>query len=73
MVDEPSSAGPKALSIGLLLFPNLTQLDLTGPHEVFVRAPRHDGSFDLEVARSGYRGERHGDNADDDLRDLPGA
>ncbi|MGK3141715.1 DJ-1/PfpI family protein [Pantoea sp. C2G6] len=27
------------LSIGLLLFPSLTQLDLTGPYEVFVRAP----------------------------------
>jgi cyclohexyl-isocyanide hydratase len=29
----------QALSIGLLLFPNLTQLDLTGPFEVFKRAP----------------------------------
>ncbi|WP_080894545.1 DJ-1/PfpI family protein, partial [Ralstonia solanacearum] len=28
-----------ALSIGLLLFPNLTQLDLTGPYEVFARIP----------------------------------
>ncbi|WKZ94757.1 DJ-1/PfpI family protein (plasmid) [Chimaeribacter arupi] len=27
------------LSIGFLLFPHLTQLDLTGPYEVFVRAP----------------------------------
>jgi cyclohexyl-isocyanide hydratase len=26
-------------SVGLLLFPNLTQLDLTGPFEVFNRAP----------------------------------
>jgi cyclohexyl-isocyanide hydratase len=26
-------------SIGLLLFPALTQLDLTGSYEVFVRAP----------------------------------
>lgn len=26
-------------SIGLLLFPALTQLDLTAPYEVFVRAP----------------------------------
>ncbi len=39
MVDDPSSAEPNAFSVGLLLFPNLTQLDLTGPHEVFVRAP----------------------------------
>lgn len=29
-----------AVSIGLLLFPQLTQLDLTGPYEVFVRAPQ---------------------------------
>lgn len=28
-----------SLSIGMLLFPQLTQLDLTGPYEVFVRAP----------------------------------
>ena len=39
MVDNPSAAEPQAFSVGLLLFPNLTQLDLTGPHEVFVRAP----------------------------------
>jgi cyclohexyl-isocyanide hydratase len=30
--DEP-------LAIGLLLFPGRTQLDLTGPYEVFARAP----------------------------------
>lgn len=28
-----------ALEIGLLLFPGLTQLDLTGPHEVFAQLP----------------------------------
>jgi len=27
------------ISIGMLLFPSLTQLDLTGPYEVFARAP----------------------------------
>ncbi|MEG3136090.1 DJ-1/PfpI family protein [Rouxiella sp. T17] len=27
------------ITIGLLLFPNLTQLDLTGPYEVFISAP----------------------------------
>lgn len=32
MADSPS------LSIGFLLFPGVTQLDLTGPYEVFVRA-----------------------------------
>src|SRR5262249_4089911 len=28
-----------ALSIGMILFPNFTQLDLTGPYEVFARMP----------------------------------
>jgi len=32
----PEPAGP---TIGLLLFPQLTQLDLTGPYEVFARIP----------------------------------
>jgi cyclohexyl-isocyanide hydratase len=27
------------LVIGMVLFPDLTQLDLTGPHEVFTRMP----------------------------------
>jgi cyclohexyl-isocyanide hydratase len=31
--------GSSDISIGLLLFPGLTQLDLTGPYEVFARAP----------------------------------
>lgn len=31
-----------SLSIGLLLFPKVTQLDLTGPYEVFARAPGAD-------------------------------
>ena len=26
-------------TIGMVLFPNLTQLDLTGPYEVFCRMP----------------------------------
>lgn len=30
------------LQIGLLLFPNLTQLDLTGPYEVFTKFPDAD-------------------------------
>lgn len=30
---------PRPLQIGLLLFPELTQLDLTGPWEVFARTP----------------------------------
>lgn len=32
-------ADSSSLSIGFLLFPGVTQLDLTGPYEVFVRAP----------------------------------
>lgn len=30
---------PASRAIGLLLFPKVTQLDLTGPYEVFARAP----------------------------------
>jgi cyclohexyl-isocyanide hydratase len=30
---------PSTLSVGMILFPNLTQLDLTGPYEVFARLP----------------------------------
>ncbi len=32
-------AHPDPFSVGLLLYPRLTQLDLTGPFEVFARAP----------------------------------
>jgi cyclohexyl-isocyanide hydratase len=35
LVDTLSASG--RIQIGLLLFPNLTQLDLTGPYEVFSR------------------------------------
>jgi len=31
--------GRPALNVGMVLFPNLTQLDLTGPYEVFARLP----------------------------------
>ncbi len=31
-----------SLRIGFLLFPNITQLDMTGPHEVFARMPGSD-------------------------------
>lgn len=33
------AATPGALSIGMVLYPNMTQLDLTGPYEVFARLP----------------------------------
>ncbi|MGV0104237.1 DJ-1/PfpI family protein [Nostoc sp. DSM 114167] len=29
-----------SLSIGIVLFPNVTQLDFTGPYEIFVRLPK---------------------------------
>src|SRR5262245_44092147 len=41
--------------IGLLLFPNITQLDLAGPYEVFSRMPRtsvHLVWKDTEPSRS---------------------
>jgi cyclohexyl-isocyanide hydratase len=31
---------PADVNVGLVLFPDLTQLDLTGPYEVFARLPR---------------------------------
>ena len=36
-MDPHSTSRP--LSIGMMLFPDLTQLDLTGPYEVFTRIP----------------------------------
>ena len=33
------SPSPASLTVGMLLFPKLTQLDLTGPYEVFARMP----------------------------------
>ena len=35
---EWSSSSP-ALSVGIVLFPNVTQLDVTGPYEIFARMP----------------------------------
>lgn len=35
----PAGMGSSPLTVGLLVFPDLTQLDLTGPYEVFSRAP----------------------------------
>jgi cyclohexyl-isocyanide hydratase len=37
-VQEPATSSH--FRVGLVLFPNLTQLDLTGPYEVFSRMPR---------------------------------
>ena len=30
---------PAPVTVGMVLFPDLTQLDLTGPYEVFARMP----------------------------------
>jgi cyclohexyl-isocyanide hydratase len=48
----PSSS---PLSVGMVLFPRLTQLDLAGPYEVFARMPRtqvHLIAASLEAVRS---------------------
>lgn len=48
-----------ALQIGFLLFPNLTQLDLTGPWEVFSKLPDaqcHLLAHDLQPVRSSSAG-----------------
>jgi cyclohexyl-isocyanide hydratase len=31
---------PPPLTVGMVLFPDLTQLDLAGPYEVFARMPQ---------------------------------
>ena len=36
----PPNKNDSELKVGLVLFPNLTQLDLTGPYEVFSRLPK---------------------------------
>ena len=41
------------LRIGMLLFPRMTQLDLTGPFEVFSRRARRRGAAAVEDARTG--------------------
>ena len=40
----------RKLAVGMLLFPGMTQLDLTGPYEVFCRMP--DTSVSLLSATS---------------------
>ncbi len=59
------------LRSGMLVFPNLTQLDLTGPYEVLVRLPRAETPAAVEEPRSGALGTRADDIADDDIHLLP--
>ena len=40
--DVPKPDVPKPFRIGLLLFPDITQLDMTGPYEVFIKFPGAD-------------------------------
>ena len=54
--------------IGLLLFPNLTQLDLTGPYEVFTKFPDTEVASVVEDPRSGHRRRRHAAVAHDRVR-----
>ena len=35
----PASSPSAALRVGMVLFPNVTQLDVTGPYEIFARMP----------------------------------
>ena len=35
----PTSSSSAALRVGIVLFPNVTQLDVTGPYEIFARLP----------------------------------
>jgi cyclohexyl-isocyanide hydratase len=53
-VTQPPSAAP--LSVAMLLFPGLTQLDLTGPYEVFARMPRTTVSL-VAATRAPVRSE----------------
>ena len=44
---------PAPFHVGLLLFPDITQLDMTGPYEVFTRMPGAKVDVHLEDARTG--------------------
>ena len=45
-------------NIGFLLFPNITQLDMTGPYEVFTRLPDAKVHPCLEEPGTGDGGQR---------------
>ncbi len=46
------------LQIGILVFPGVQQLDLTGPYEVFASAAGSEGPSDLEGSRADHLGDR---------------
>ena len=57
----------------MLLFPRMTQLDLTGPYEVLARLPNTKVESGCAHARAGDHRPRHADRADRDLCRLPAA
>ena len=61
------------LQIGLVLFPKVTQLDFTGPLQVFSSRARRQGASDLETDRTGAEQLRADADADHHLRRLPAA
>ena len=54
-----------AFRIGFLVFPNITQLDMTGPHEVFARLPGSEIHLVVEVAGADRRAGRPAPRAHD--------
>ena len=68
-----SAPTPTPLQIGLVLFPRVTQLDFTGPLQVFSSLPGAQGASDLEADRAGHERFRAGADADHDLCGLPAA
>ena len=59
--------------IGMLIFPRLTQLDMTGPYEVLARLPNTKVHLVAHTHGAGEDRPRHADRADHDLRRLSAA
>ena len=58
--------------IGMLIFPRLTQLDMTGPYEVLARLPNTKVHLVAHTLDAGEDRPRHGDRADHrPSRDCP--
>ena len=53
-----SASSSGALSVGMVLFPNVTPLDVTGPYEVFARMP--NTKVHLVAATLAPIGSEHG-------------
>lgn len=59
------------IRVGLVLFPRLTQLDLTGPAEVFARMPGAEIHLLWKTLDPGIVRPRTQDPAHHDVRSLP--